>query len=74
MLKVWTYVSSRLAALKRDERGVSALEYGAIAALILVAIIAALGTIGTSLRETFNLVAGVLPGGGSGGSGGGGGG
>lgn len=69
MLTVWTYVSSRLAALKRDERGVSALEYGAIAALILVAIIGALNTIGGSLTETFDRVASVLRGGGTGGGG-----
>jgi pilus assembly protein Flp/PilA len=34
-----------------DERGASAIEYGLIAALISVAIIAALGTLGVNLRD-----------------------
>ena len=57
MLKVWTYVASQLAALRRDERGVTALEYGVIAAFILIAIITALGLISNELRETFNRIA-----------------
>ncbi|MDW8444268.1 MAG: Flp family type IVb pilin [Acetobacteraceae bacterium] len=59
MLKAWTYVSSRLAALKRDERGVSALEYGIIAALIIVVAIGAI-TAGGPTRRTFTDVAGSL--------------
>jgi len=37
----------------RDEDGVTAIEYGLIAALIAVAIIAALGTLGTALETSF---------------------
>lgn len=52
---------SRLSALKarfmKDERGVSAIEYGLIAALIAVVIAAAVGLIGTNLKDTFNFVA-----------------
>ncbi|MCS6920477.1 MAG: Flp family type IVb pilin [Elioraea sp.] len=60
MLKAWTYVSSRLAALKRDGRGVSALEYGIIAALIIVVAIAAITQVGQDLSSTFNRVANAL--------------
>ena len=43
-----------LVALKRDERGVTALEYGLIAALIAVVIITAVSTLGSNLSSTFN--------------------
>lgn len=39
--------------LRRDERGVTALEYALIAALIAVAIIGALTTLGSDLNTTF---------------------
>lgn len=41
----------------KDESGATAIEYGLIAALIGVAIIAALTTLGTNLAGTFNNVA-----------------
>ena len=44
----------------KDESGVTAMEYGMIAALIAVAIIAALGTVGTNLTATFTNVATAL--------------
>ncbi len=39
---------------KRDEKGVTALEYGLIAALIAVVIIGAVTTLGSNLTATFN--------------------
>jgi pilus assembly protein Flp/PilA len=39
-----------------DENGATAIEYGLIAALIAVVIIAALTTLGTSLSNTFGVV------------------
>jgi pilus assembly protein Flp/PilA len=44
----------------RDEAGVTAIEYGLIAALIAVIIIGAVATVGTSLSGTFNSVASSL--------------
>jgi pilus assembly protein Flp/PilA len=41
---------------KADEDGATAIEYGLIAALIAVAIIAAVRTLGTSLSGTFTSV------------------
>jgi len=41
----------------RDEDGVTAIEYGLIAALIAVGIIAALSTIGKDLATVFNTIA-----------------
>jgi pilus assembly protein Flp/PilA len=39
-----------------DESGATAIEYGLIASLIAVAIIAILGTLGTNLSTTFSKV------------------
>ncbi len=47
-------------AIGRDRRGVTALEYGLIAALIAVVIITAVTTIGTNLTATFNTIAGKI--------------
>jgi len=43
-----------------DESGATAIEYGLIAALIAVAIIAAVTSVGTTLQTTFTGVAGAL--------------
>jgi len=43
-----------------DESGATAIEYGLIAALIAVVIIAAVTTLGTSLSATFTKVSGSL--------------
>jgi pilus assembly protein Flp/PilA len=42
---------------RRNEKGATAIEYGLIAALIAVAAIAAMTSIGTNLRGTFENVA-----------------
>lgn len=41
----------------RDNKGATAIEYGLIAALIAVAAIGAMTTLGTNLRNTFTTVA-----------------
>jgi pilus assembly protein Flp/PilA len=46
-----------LIALKADQRAVTALEYGLVAALIAVAIIAALTKLGGNMNSTFNNIA-----------------
>ncbi len=46
--------------LLKDERGVAAIEYSLIAALIAVAAIGSFTLIGTSLSTTFSTVAGKL--------------
>jgi pilus assembly protein Flp/PilA len=45
---------------KADEDGATAIEYGLIAALIAVAIIAAVRAVGTSLSTTFGSVSTAL--------------
>ncbi len=43
-----------------DERGVTAIEYGLIAALIALAIIVGITAVGTNLAALFNTIAGNL--------------
>jgi len=44
----------------KDESGVTAIEYGLIAALIAVVIITAVTLVGTNLTATFNTIAGKI--------------
>jgi pilus assembly protein Flp/PilA len=44
----------------KDEAGATAIEYGLIAALIAVAAITAMGSLGNSLSNTFNYVSGQM--------------
>lgn len=50
-----------LRKLVREEEGVTAIEYGLIAALIAVAIIAATQAVGGKVSKTFNSVATAMP-------------
>jgi len=43
-------------ALVKDERGVTALEYGLIAGLIAVVIVGSVTALGTTLSATFNTI------------------
>jgi pilus assembly protein Flp/PilA len=45
-----------LARFVRDESGVTAMEYGMIAALIAVVILGVLGSVGTNLNTTFGKI------------------
>jgi pilus assembly protein Flp/PilA len=48
--------------LRREEDGVTALEYGLIAALIAVVIIAAVGYLGTAVSTAFSKVGSAVSG------------
>ncbi len=56
MHSIIDYVSK----MARREEGVTALEYGLIAALIAVAIIGAVSAVGTGISGTFTTIAGKL--------------
>lgn len=49
-----------LSRFAQDESGATAIEYGLIAALIGVAIVAGAGLVGTNLNSMFNGIAGKL--------------
>lgn len=63
-------MTSLLSRFLSDEKGVTAIEYGLIAAGIAVAIIATVDALGSQLNVTFTSVSNALAG--SGGTGGGG--
>ena len=48
--------------LRRNEEGATAIEYGLIAALIAVAAITAMSSLGTNLSTTFNKVSTAMTG------------
>ncbi len=50
-------INSFSRGLWKDEAGVTAIEYGLIAALIAVIIITAVSIVGTDLRNMFNTIA-----------------
>jgi pilus assembly protein Flp/PilA len=49
-------LSLRLTALAEDRKGVTALEYGVIAAAIVVTIVAIVFSLGSSLSSTFSTI------------------
>ncbi len=53
---------NNLRALARDERGVTALEYGLIAGLVAVAIVGSVTALATQLKLTFGAITAALPG------------
>jgi pilus assembly protein Flp/PilA len=52
---------NNLKALAKDERGVTALEYGLIAGLVAVVIVTSVTALGTKLTSTFTTIAAALP-------------
>jgi pilus assembly protein Flp/PilA len=52
---------SNLKALAKDERGVTALEYGLIAGLVAVVIVGSMTKLGTALTTTFTTITAALP-------------
>ena len=51
---------SKVLKFFRDDSGATAIEYGLIAALLAVAIVGAVATVGTNLSALFNSVASSL--------------
>ncbi|MBR0642108.1 Flp family type IVb pilin [Plastoroseomonas hellenica] len=52
---------SMLRGALKDRKGVTALEYGLIAALIAVVIVVSVTALGPRLSNTFNAIANALP-------------
>ena len=53
-------MSKIVARFVKDESGATAIEYGLIAALIALAIVAGAGALGNGLSDQFNNIAGQL--------------
>ncbi len=60
MLRLYVKVSESIRKFAADASGATAIEYGLIAAGIAVAIIVAVGLVGTKLDAMFTTVAGKL--------------
>ena len=56
---MYVFFRSFLRPMKNEE-GATAIEYGLVAALIAVAAVPVMGTVGTNLRSTFSNVANSL--------------
>jgi len=50
----------KLISFLRDKSGVTALEYGVIAAIIVVAVAGTIGGVGNNLKTTFNTISNSL--------------
>ncbi|MDX1484458.1 MAG: Flp family type IVb pilin [Alphaproteobacteria bacterium] len=57
---MYTYALNWLKSFIEKDEGVTAIEYGLIAALIAVVIIAAVTLVGTELNNTFTTIQGAL--------------
>jgi pilus assembly protein Flp/PilA len=57
----WEHIMNALIRFYREEEGVTAIEYGLIAALIAVAIITVVTTLGTTLAGEFQKIVDALP-------------
>lgn len=55
-----TALANIVQALRTDRQGATAIEYGVIAASIIVVCLVAIQLVGTNLQTTFNSVAGAL--------------
>ena len=56
-----TCFAQSFTAVSKDRRGITAMEYGLLAALIAVVIIGAVGEIGTKLNTAFETIRDALP-------------
>ncbi|MEZ8605153.1 Flp family type IVb pilin [Vibrio splendidus] len=57
---LWIKAQLAIEEFKKNEEGVTAIEYGLIAALISVVILTTVTTIGTSLNTKFDLIKSAL--------------
>ena len=60
MLSLYVNLSEKIRKFAADESGVTAIEYGLIAAGIAVAIITAVGLLGTELSAMFTAVTAAI--------------
>ena len=58
---MFAYCFARLECVKVDRKGVTALEYGILASLIAVVMIAGATNVGTKVLATFTNIASALP-------------
>ena len=63
MLKnLWAWIGMKVEGVFSDDRGVTLLEYAAIAFLVLVVCIVLITTVGTNVNQVWSYIASALPG------------
>lgn len=60
LYQIFTNARAFVGRFRDDDEGVTAIEYGLIAALIAVVIILAVTAVGTELQTTFNTISNAL--------------
>ena len=55
-----THVYTALRGLKTNRKGIASLEYGVLAALVLAAVIVAVGKLATPLSNTYSAIGSTL--------------
>jgi len=61
MLNTYVKLTTAFAAMREEERGATAVEYGLIVALIAAIIIGVVATLGTKVNNNFRRVANNIP-------------
>ena len=61
MLNTYVKLTTAFAAMREEERGATAVEYGLIVALIAAIIIGVVATLGTKVNDNFQKVANNIP-------------
>jgi pilus assembly protein Flp/PilA len=61
MLNTYVKLTSAFAAMREEERGATAVEYGLIVALIAAIIIGVVATLGTKVNNNFQKVSNNIP-------------
>jgi pilus assembly protein Flp/PilA len=59
-MKTYTRIQALINSMRTEEDGATAVEYGLMVSLIAVAIITAVGIIGTNLNDMFTAVGGKI--------------
>jgi pilus assembly protein Flp/PilA len=59
-MKTYTRIQALINSMRTEEDGATAVEYGLMVSLIAVAIITAVGIIGTNLHDMFTAVGGKI--------------
>ena len=60
LLSVFVAIQNRIAAVRDQERGATAVEYGLMVALIAIVIIVAVRALGDNLKDLFQEVADTI--------------
>ena len=60
LLSLYTHMQTRLAEVRDNERGATAVEYGLIIALIAAAIVVIVGLLGTQVKDAFQTVCNAI--------------